>query len=31
MLSNFPGAEPGTACYLDLLRSNTGKLLRMME
>jgi len=31
MLSNFPGAEPGTASYLDLLRTNAFKLLRLLE
>jgi len=31
VLSNFPGAEPGTASYLDLLRTNAFKLLRMLE
>jgi zinc transport system substrate-binding protein len=31
VLSNFPGAEPGTASYLYLLRTNAFKLLRMLE
>jgi hypothetical protein len=31
VLSNFPGAVPGTCSYLDLLRTNTLKLLRMLE
>jgi hypothetical protein len=31
VLSNFPGAVPGTASYLDLLRTNAFKLLRMLE
>lgn len=31
MLSNFPGAEPNTASYAELLRSNSSKLLGMMD
>ena len=31
VLSNFPGAEPGTASYLYLLRTNAFKLLRLLE
>ncbi len=31
MLSNFPGGEPGTASYLELLRANCSKLLGMIK